>query len=385
MPSVATQLAQLAPKPQILIQPDAPPEILLQRPTPVPLVLRWTPPPIPVKTITPAPVPVTVVANVKATIQPPNREVRPADIKISSANFSTTLPTLAPSTTSPIVIRKADPEQHIPETSSKQPQNPNSAQVLSVSDLQVQEGPVNVPLANATSRSTMSDSVGTGQTITSAQGGHGNPASRQTGSGPGIGQPAANGNSLTGTGIVAQAGPASGSAQSGQGSDTGTNPLLNEASITRIHLPKEGQFGVVVVGSSIADQYPETVGIWGGRLVYTVYLHVGPGKAWIMQYSLPNAAQVAANGSPARPDAPWPFDIVRPHLDPNDFTSDALLVHGFVNPAGRFERLAMVFPAGFAKAKFVVNALQQWEFRPARQNGQLASVEVLLIIPEESQ
>ena len=61
------------------------------------------------------------------------------------------------------------------------------------------------------------------------------------------------------------------------------------------------------------------------------------------------------------------------------------MVHGFVNLAGRFERLAMVFPAEFAQAKFVLSALQQWEFRPARQNGQLAGVEILLIIPEETE
>jgi hypothetical protein len=61
------------------------------------------------------------------------------------------------------------------------------------------------------------------------------------------------------------------------------------------------------------------------------------------------------------------------------------MVHGFVNAAGHFERLALVFPADFAKAKFLLSALQQWEFRPARQNGQVAAVEVLLIIPEESE
>ena len=57
------------------------------------------------------------------------------------------------------------------------------------------------------------------------------------------------------------------------------------------------------------------------------------------------------------------------------------MVHGFVNLTGRFEQLAIVFPTEFAQAKFVLNALQQWKFRPARQNGQLAPVEVLLIIP----
>lgn len=30
----------------------------------------------------------------------------------------------------------------------------------------------------------------------------------------------------------------------------------------------------------------------------------------------------------------------------------------------------------------VLNVLNQWQFRPAKQNGQMTAVEVLLIIPE---
>jgi len=120
-------------------------------------------------------------------------------------------------------------------------------------------------------------------------------------------------------------------------------------------------------------------------LVYTVYLHVGLGKNWILQYSLPRAEEAAAAGSVIRPEAPWPYEIVRPHLAPSDFNSDAILVHGFINLAGRFERLAIVFPPEFALPKFLLGALQQWQFRAARQNGQLAAVEVLLIIPEETE
>ena len=86
-----------------------------------------------------------------------------------------------------------------------------------------------------------------------------------------------------------------------------------------------------------------------------------------------------------RPDAPWPYLIVRPHLLPEDSDSDAIMVHGFINPNGRFEQLAIVFPPQFAQTKFVLGSLQQWEFRPARENGRLTSVEVLLIIPEESE
>ena len=60
-------------------------------------------------------------------------------------------------------------------------------------------------------------------------------------------------------------------------------------------------------------------------------------------------------------------------------------LHGFIDDAGHFEKLAIIFPAQFAQSKFVLGALQQWQFRPAEQNGQSTAVEVLLIIPEETE
>jgi hypothetical protein len=171
----------------------------------------------------------------------------------------------------------------------------------------------------------------------------------------------------------------------GSGAGTMSGPALGMDPLAlHVTQPKDGRFGVVVVGSSLAEQYPETVSFWSGRLIYTVYLHVGPGKSWILQYSLPRES-TSAPQAVAKPDAPWPFDMVKPHLDANDFNSDAIMVHGFVNPTGRFERLGVVFPAEFAKAKLVLNALQQWQFRPARENGQVSAVEVLLIIPDETE
>ena len=118
-------------------------------------------------------------------------------------------------------------------------------------------------------------------------------------------------------------------------------------------------------------------------MAYTVYLHVGLARSWILQYSLPRAADAAAAGIVTRLAAPWPYNIVRPKLVPGAINADALMVHGFVNQAGRFETLAIAFPPEFAQAEFVINALDQWQFRPASQNGQITRVEVLLIIPEE--
>ena len=72
-----------------------------------------------------------------------------------------------------------------------------------------------------------------------------------------------------------------------------------------------------------------------------------------------------------------------PHLADGDSDTDALLVHGFIDAGGRFEQLAIIFPTQFPQTQFVLSALQQWQFRPAAQNGQSTAVEVLLIFPKK--
>ena len=138
------------------------------------------------------------------------------------------------------------------------------------------------------------------------------------------------------------------------------------------------------MGSSLADEYPETAELWTGRLTYTVYLHVGAAKNWILQYSLPRSQAPDSTPSSVRPEAPWPYDITRPSIDA-DANTDAIIVHGFVNGLGRFDKLAVIFPAELAETKFLLHALQQWQFRPAMQDGQATPVEVLLIIPAETE
>jgi hypothetical protein len=110
---------------------------------------------------------------------------------------------------------------------------------------------------------------------------------------------------------------------------------------------------------------------------------VGLAKSWILQYSLPRAQDAAEAGGMARIAAPWPYNIVTPNLAPGAIDDDALIVHGFINQEGRFEALAIAFPPQFPQARFVLDSLAQWQFRPATQNGQKIKVEVVLIIPEQ--
>jgi hypothetical protein len=110
--------------------------------------------------------------------------------------------------------------------------------------------------------------------------------------------------------------------------------------------------------------------------VYTVYLQSDTAQNWILQYSLPRKGANTATVN--RPDAPWPYDMMRPNLGSY---KDVVLVHGFVSAAGRFERLSVAYPEGFAEAALLLRALQQWEFRPAMLQGEAVAVEVLLIVP----
>jgi hypothetical protein len=192
-----------------------------------------------------------------------------------------------------------------------------------------------------------------------------------------------------GTGREAAAGDAGG-ANGVTGDRSGTKPGAGLGSgsdegltTERFTLPKNGEFGAIVVGASLEEKYPELSSIWNDRVAYTVYLHVGLQKSWIMQYSLPRNSEAALTGNVTRLEAPWPYNIVRPNISPSAFNSDAIMVHGFVNAAGRFETLGIAFPPEFQQAQFVLDALSQWQFRPAVQNGKIEKVEVLLIIPEE--
>jgi hypothetical protein len=247
---------------------------------------------------------------------------------------------------------------------------------MSLSDVQMREGTVSLPPVNETATTSSPGALVQGQAGVLPQAGRGNPDS--TASGIGIGQA---------TGIPGDPSPAAGrltenKPESGQ-SAVAASGRGDRLTTDRITLPKDGQFGAVVVGATLEEKYPEAAQVWSGRMAYTVYLHVGLAKSWILQYSLPNAEDAAAAGNISRLEAPWPYNIVRPNLSSDLVNSDALMVHGFVNQAGRFERLAVAFPPEFDQAQFVLDALEQWQFRPAAQNGQNERVEVVLIIPEE--
>jgi hypothetical protein len=390
---------------QTLIDPDVDPNKMLPKETPLPAMLLWSGHRPKVQVLTPPkPQPPSVSLD-KPKLNFPNKEVQIADLNVSSTSFQSRFPMPRAANSSPVVLKRDLEVQRVPETSSVSSIDPTPAAILSASDLHMNQGTVTMPGANQSAEGSDQGGLGTGKTPNALQNGSGDAGSTGAAKGAGKGQSENGGKSAgPGTGGT-QKGPGTGASGSGSqagdagGKGTGHNPGAGSGSsvghgsgegdngaVTRISVPKNGQFGVVVVGSSLDEQYPETQDVWKGRLAYSVYLHVGLEKSWILQYSLPHASDSASAGS-AHLAAPWPYYIVRPNLNPDDASSDSVMVHGFVDESGHFEQLSVVFPTdlGYAREQLVLGALQQWQFRAGTNDGQVAKLEVLLIIPEINQ
>ena len=387
------EVAQATPGPQTLIQPDIENPVKLPDQIPVPQVVIWTPSKVTVKKVTPPPPQKPASSDVKPSVERPNEELTLADVNITSSFHPTPKPIVTASTTTPVAVHVPQQVLLPPVTSSQTSARPTPASILSLSNLRMKEGVATLPPVNesvvvkgpgtlagqgkdASSPAKDNSSAKPGQGG-SSQGPGGNPNNQASGAGQGLAF------KVSGPGLAAPAnkpqGPETGN---GNGPDS---LATDQLSTTAVSVPKDGHFSSIIVGNSLDDQYPEMAGVWVGRIAYTVYLHVGLSHSWVLQYSLPRTVDAPGGGAASHLDAPWPYDIVRPNLDPGSIDADALMVHGFVNQSGHFETLSIVFPQAFPQAQFVIAALEKWQFRPAMQNGQSAKVEVLLIIPEQSE
>jgi hypothetical protein len=358
-PTALRQVVHAPKGPQTLLQPDLPKQIALQELVPLPTLMVWSPSKTQAKTVV-APQPSKpTAANVTPSAAPPNL----ADVNMVTSPIEHPKLLALAATTSPVAV--PGPEVELPPTNIAQVSaQPTPAALLSLSDIQMTKGAVVLPPANESADANSKGPLAAGAASDSKAPGNAD----HDGNG-------GNGKAQTNTSATA--------------GDGGTNQEMpgnpNAITATKITLPREGQFGAVVVGASLGDEYPELNHVWGGRLAYTVYLHVGLARSWILQYSLPATDDVNATKGAPHLDAPWPFNIVRPNIANDAADAEAVMVHGFVNQAGRFEGLKIVYPPEYPQTEFVIASLQQWQFRPAARDGQLARVEVLLIIPEQMQ
>jgi hypothetical protein len=367
-PPSALRMAIQAPQgKQTLIQPDIPKPVALNIEIPVPKLVIWSGKPAPVKTISPPPPAKPMVTDFKPSVLLPNDEPNLAEVPLPANALAVHTRPMLTGTTSPIIVSGPKPTPPAPLTTAKSsaPQTPTA--ILSLSEHHMDKGPINLPPVNS---SAIKPTTGTlPPAKPQDQAGHGSQTNQSA--------------EKTVSKAVTQPSPAkavqganAGSAQAAlQQKGVGLENYAHAAHITK---PKEGQFGSVVIGSALQDRFPEMADLMGGKMSYSVYVPVGLPKNWVLEYSLPHAE----SASSARLEAPWPYDIVRPNIAPGSIDADALMVHGYVNLEGRFEALTIAFPPHFGQTQFVLSKLNQWQFRPATQNGQNVKVEVLLIIPE---
>jgi hypothetical protein len=370
------QLAAAAHGAQTLLQPDIAKPLALAVPMPAPTLIIWNALNAPAKTIA-APLPEKPpAAGPRPFLQLPNQEEDLAEFSLKASDLPAPQQPIQAGTTTPLAAPDPKPATPAPITTTQGAAQPTSAAVVLLSELHMKDGPVLLPPVNETETAAATNSssdLAAGQAKIPSQAGKVSSHGKSGDPSGKTGDPSA------GRAGKGAAPPAIAETASGQSA----LEVAGQPSATHIHLPKNGQFGAVVVGSSMAEEYPETAGLWSGRLAYTVYLHVGLAKSWILQYSLPRGADAAETGGMERIAAPWPYSIVTPNLAPGAIDADALIVHGFIDQEGRFEYLAIAFPPQFPQARFVLDSLAQWQFRPAAQNGQKVKVEVVLIIPNE--
>ncbi len=364
------------PAPQTMIQPEVPPDQRVLPPLPIPQAMVWTPGEIAQrKIVTPAPQPSGAI-QVTPSLAEPNHEPIPAEVSLSSTPFETKAPLPVPGTTSPVQVSGQQPAQQLPETASKDTTQISPARVISLSDVKLQNGTAALPVVNEVAPSDASGSPSTGEaqgfTVTGAD----TTDSKENGSGAGHGAGNAGDNA---DGFTVQYGSNTGP-KDGFTVDNGTASDASggtSAAVEHLTKPKDGHYGMVVIGASPEEDYPETANLWTGRMAYTVYLQTDTAQNWILQYSLLRQLRDDP-GDANQPDPPWPYDMMRPDLSSY---KDVILVHGFVNTDGRFDQLSVAYPPRFPETNLLLRALKQWEFRPAMSMGQPAAVEVLLIIP----
>jgi hypothetical protein len=332
---------------QTLIQPAFHSSLSFAEQVPLPAMMIWMPELATHKKIVPPLLNSPTSATVKPSLELPNQEIELADVSVASTSLAPRLEAMPAATTSPLETHSAKLLQMAPATPSELLEPPAPTAVLSISDVRMSDGAVFLPPVNNVAKST-------GSALANASNNAGGAANPLHKSGP----------------------------EQEEVDDIAIDG--RRLSTEHIVLPRDGRFGVVVVGNSVVEDFPETPEVWANRMAYTAYLHVGLKKNWILQYSTTRAADATGAGRVARLEAPWPYEISRPNLLSRDLNADALMVHGVLNQAGRLESLVIAFPANFRYASFVLRALRQWQFRPARQNGQPTVVEVLLIIPEET-
>jgi hypothetical protein len=386
---------------QTLIQPDVPPDLTLTHEIPLPAAIVWTDaklPPMRKRFIAPT----ETVKSLKtvqivpenAPVTTPVREPRPSILSLAGI-VPAALPKWQKTFVGPPSRGRQEATRQVSQIGVPDTSALSGGNLISLPADPVVSGTIALPPANQIAKSDVGAAgspdgreggIGSGGNKQQATGGiQRQTASVSADSGSGTaGKAAGNSGAAVGTAAMASAAPGNGPNGVWTASGSAAEPKpLPISGLRRIELPKNGKFGAVISGSSAAGSYPESAGALSGKVIYTVYIKVGLRKSWILQYCLPKDEKSTSGGrSSVAVEAPWPFLMMRPDQG-SASDPDYMILHGTITSAGRFDQLAVIFPADFAERETVVNSLKLWEFRPAARDGVPVAVEILLIIPRQ--
>jgi hypothetical protein len=156
---------------------------------------------------------------------------------------------------------------------------------------------------------------------------------------------------------------------------------------TRIEHPVTAVFDVVVEGAAPLPGQGAGAGVLSGKPVFTVYLPVGGGRQWILQYCIPKlsggpriSGSVISLGSEPPLRAPFPRTMIIPPAELLP-AAGTVLVHGYIDAKGEFQQLRAVSAGQASLVAALLPHLQGWVFRPAVRGGAPVQVEILLAIP----
>jgi len=396
MPAVRTRRAVQ----QTLVQMDLPPTMDIHQQLRVPSIVmmastphRMAPKPFvapPLRKNT-----MEVPSHVALEMRPPILDVRAGYAKTPEVLKDTTPRLAAPVGAVAPVASNREPVEAKPAAATVTGNAADPPNIISLPDRPIPAASAIVlpPLNQVSGRDTASGTIGAGdgaggvvaapprsgaggKTASDASGN--SPAARTPGAGMGTDHAGNTASVASGSGTKPSAGVTVSGAGSGASSTAARVP-------TRLIRPQSGTYEVAIVQSS--GVVPGSNGLLKGKPVYSVYIPVGTGKEWILQYCLPaDDAQPAARsqvvqlGNITPITAPYAFSIIGPTIQ---FRAGAryAFIHGFVNASGRFEHLAEASDQEIENIAAVLESLGQWEFRPATKDGVPAMVEILLCIP----
>ncbi len=396
MPAVRTARAVQ----QTLVQMDLPPTVDLHQQLRVPTIvmLASTPhrvakpfvaPPLRKNTM-------EVPSHVALEMRPPVLDVRAGFAKTPDALKQITPRLAAPVGAVAPVAGNREPVEAKPAAASVTGNETDPSNIISLPDRPIPAASAIVlpPLNQVSGRDTAAGTIGAGDgggaaiPAPSHSGAGGNTASNASGNSPAARTPGAGmGTDHAGTSaaVASGSGTKPGAAVSVSGGGNAASSSKPAALPTRLIRPQNGSYEVAIVQSS--GVVPGSNGLLKGKPVYSVYIPVGTGKEWILQYCLPAddtqpaaRSQVVQLGNITPITAPYAFSIIGPTIQFRPGARYAF-IHGFVNASGRFEHLAEASDQEIENIAAVLESLGQWEFRPATKDGVPAMVEILLCIP----